>query len=207
MKKSKSSNRWLKEHFSDIYVKKARQDGFRARSVYKLIEIGEQYKIIKFGAVVVDLGAAPGGWSEYVIKLVGEKGRVFALDLLPMAPISGVEFIQGDFTNSEVVEVLKMSLNNAKVDVVLSDMAPNMSGLDIVDQSRSINLVNAALSFAKATLKSGGVFLAKIFQGAEFDVFFKNLSHNFDDVKVIKPEASRSRSREVFLLARNFKLL
>ena len=205
MRKSKSSNRWLKEHFSDVYVKRAKQEGFRARSVYKLIEIQERYKIIKPNMFIVDLGAAPGGWSEYVAQSIGTKGRVFALDILPMHPIMGVEFIQGDFTQDVVVKNLESCLNGAKIDLVLSDMAPNLSGLDVVDQSRSMNLAQRALDFAKTVLKPGGVFLTKVFQGAEFDMFLKSLRHYFGEVKVIKPDASRSRSREVFLLARNFK--
>jgi 23S rRNA (uridine2552-2'-O)-methyltransferase len=203
--KSKSSNRWLKEHFSDIYVRQARQDGFRARSVYKLMEIQERYKIIKPGMNIVDLGAAPGGWSEYAVQLIGNGGKIFALDILPMRAIRGVEFIQGDFTEGFIVEKLKLLLNSVKVDIVLSDMAPNLSGVDVIDQSRSMNLVNIALDFAKVNLKAGGGFLVKIFQGTEFDFFLKRLRNNFNDVKIVKPEASRSRSKEVFLLARDFK--
>ncbi|EKE01397.1 MAG: ribosomal RNA large subunit methyltransferase J [uncultured bacterium] len=204
MKKSKSSNRWLKEHFSDIYVKKAKQEGFRARSVYKLSEIQERYKIIKPNMFVVDLGAAPGGWSEYAVQLVAPKGKIFALDILPMQPIKGVDFIQGDFTQDDVVKDLHARLNGEKIDVVLSDMAPNLSGLSVVDQSRSINLVEIALAFAQKGLKPGGVFLTKIFQGAGFENFVKNLRHSFGEVKVIKPDASRARSKEIFLLARDF---
>lgn len=205
MRKSKSSNRWLKEHFSDIYVKRAKQEGFRARSVYKLMEIQERYRIIKPNMVVVDLGAAPGGWSEYVVQLIGSEGRIVALDILPMQPIKGVEFIQGDFTQDVIVKDLCIRINERKVDAVLSDMAPNLSGLDVVDQARSMNLAQRALAFAQTVLKPGGLFLTKIFQGAEFDAFLKSLRHDFGDVKVIKPEASRSRSKETFLLARNYK--
>lgn len=204
MRKSKSSNRWLKEHFSDIYVKRAKQEGFRARSVYKLIEIQERYKIIKPNMLVVDLGASPGGWSEYVVQLVGLKGGVFALDILPMQPIKGVDFIQGDFTQDDVIKDLCARLNEQKIDAVLSDMAPDLSGLSVVDQARSMCLVERAVVFAQTVLKPGGVFLTKIFQGAGFDAFLQSLRHNFGEVKVIKPEASRSRSSEVFLLARNF---
>jgi 23S rRNA (uridine2552-2'-O)-methyltransferase len=205
MKKSSSSNRWLKEHFSDIYVKRAKQEGFRARSVYKLMEIQERYKIIKPNMLVVDLGASPGGWSEYVVKLVGPSGKVFALDILSMQPIDGVEFIQGDFTQNSVVEDLCVRLNNRKVDAVLSDMAPNLSGLSIVDQVRSMDLSERAFVFAQKVLKPGGLFLTKIFQGAGFNAFLKNLRHNFAQVKVIKPEASRARSSEIFLLANGFR--
>lgn len=205
MKKSKSSNRWLKEHFSDIYVKRAKQEGFRARSVYKLMEIQERYRIIKPNIVVVDLGAAPGGWSEYVAQLIGLEGRIFALDILPMQPIKGVDFIQGDFTQDSIVKDLCIRISDRKVDAVLSDMAPNLSGLDVVDQSRSMDLAQRALAFAQTVLKSGGLFLTKVFQGAEFDAFLKGLRNDFGDVRVIKPEASRARSSEVFLLARNYK--
>lgn len=204
MKKTKSSNRWLSEHFSDIYVKRARREGFRARSVYKLMEIQERYKIVKPGMFVVDLGAAPGGWSEYLIRLVEAKGRVIALDILPMQPIKAVDFIHGDFTKADVVKELSMRLNGTKIAVVLSDMAPNLSGVSIVDQARSMDLANAALDFARTVLKQGGVFLTKIFQGIEFNIFLKKLSCSFGEVKVIKPNASRSRSCEVFLLARDF---
>lgn len=205
MKKRGSSNRWLKEHFSDIYVKRAKQEGFRARSVYKLMEIQERYKIIKPNMVVVDLGASPGGWSEYVVKLVSPGGKVFALDILPMQPINGVEFIQGDFTQNNVVQDLYTRLNDLKVDAVLSDMAPNLSGLSIVDQVRSTDLSERAFVFAKKVLKPDGLFLTKTFQGAGFNTFLKRLRHNFAQVKVIKPEASRSRSSEIFLLANGFR--
>jgi 23S rRNA (uridine2552-2'-O)-methyltransferase len=204
VKKSKSSNRWLKEHFSDIYVKRAKREGFRARSVYKLMEIQERYRIIKPNMVVVDLGAAPGGWSEYVVQLIGREGKIIALDILAMQPIRGVEFIQGDFTQDDVVKDLVLRLSGQKVDAVLSDMAPNLSGLDVVDQARSMNLAERALTFAQTVLKPGGIFLTKTFQGAEFEVFLKNLRQNFGEVKAIKPDASRARSRETFLLARNF---
>jgi 23S rRNA (uridine2552-2'-O)-methyltransferase len=204
VKKSKSSNRWLKEHFSDIYVKRAKQEGFRARSVYKLMEIQERYRIIKPNMIVVDLGAAPGGWSEYVVQLIGSEGKIIALDILAMQPIKGVEFIQGDFTQDDVVKDLALRLRGRKVDAVLSDMAPNLSGLDVVDQARSMNLAERALAFAQTVLKPGGLFLTKIFQGAEFEVFLKNLRHSFGEVKVIKPDASRARSKETFLLARNY---
>lgn len=205
MRKSKSSSRWLKEHFSDIYVKRARSAGLRARSVYKLLEIQERYRIIKSNMVVIDLGASPGGWSEYLIQLVGARGKVFALDLLPMQPVVGVEFVQGDFTQDKVVHNLWVRLNGQKVDAVLSDLSPNFSGLSVVDQSRAMDLVERALVFGQLVLKSGGVFLTKVFQGEGFAAFLKSLRHSFREVKVIKPEASRSRSRETFLLAKDFK--
>jgi 23S rRNA (uridine2552-2'-O)-methyltransferase len=205
VKKSKSSNRWLKEHFSDVYVKRAKQDGYRARSVYKLVETQERYKFIKPNMLIVDLGAVPGGWSEYAVRLVASEGMVFALDILPLQPIKGVDFIQGDFTRDEVVQELYTRLNGKKVDVVMSDMAPNLSGVSTVDQARSVNLATLAAAFAQKVLKPGGVFLTKIFQGEGFETYLKNLRHSYGEVKVIKPDASRSRSREVFLLARGFK--
>ena len=201
MKKS-SSKKWMKEHFSDAYVKRAKQDGFRARSVYKLEEIDRRHKLIKPGMVVVDLGAAPGGWSEYVTRLIGNKGKVFALDILPMRPIRGAEFIQGDFTVDEVIEELHSRLGGQKVDLVLSDMAPNLSGIKDVDQMRSQELAKQAFDFSLKVLKPKGNFLVKLFHGADFDDFLQMLRKNFKDVKIIKPEASRSRSSEVFLLAR-----
>ena len=198
-----SSGRWLKEHFSDIYVKRAKSEGFRARSTYKLLEINERYKIIKSGMVVVDLGAAPGGWSQYVVREVGQKGKVFALDILPMQPITGVEFIQGDFTNDEVVKALYDKLGARKTDLVLSDMAPNLSGVRVVDDMRSMELAEKAFKFAKLVLGPNGVFLTKTFQSGEFKNLLQELRKSFSEVKVIKPEASRARSSEVFLLARN----
>jgi 23S rRNA (uridine2552-2'-O)-methyltransferase len=203
--KKSSSSRWLKEHFSDVYVKRAKQEGFRSRSVYKLMEINQRYKIIKPSMLVVDLGAAPGGWSEYVVQIIGQKGKIFALDILPMRPIRGVEFILGDFTQGEVVASLRNHLGDQKIDVVLSDMAPNMSGVKVADQMRSMDLAEKALNFSLMVLKSGGTFVIKMFHGAGFEDFLKDLGRNFAEVKVVKPEASRTRSSEVFLLARNFK--
>ena len=204
MKKS-SSNRWLKEHFIDVYVKRAKDEGFRARSVYKLKDIDERLKLIKPNYVVVDLGAAPGGWSQYVVSRLALNGRVFALDILPMQPIYKVKFIQGDFTNNDVVQHLINELRGKKVDLVLSDMAPNLSGVKLIDQMRTIELASQALYFAKQVLQSKGTFLLKIFQGGEFSIFLKKLYKIFDEVKVLKPEASRARSSEVFLLSRNIK--
>lgn len=218
MRKS-SSGRWLKEHFSDTYVKKAKSEGFRARSIYKLMEINERYKLIKPGMVVVDLGAAPGGWSQYVAQLIGQAGKVFALDILPMQPIAGVEVIQGDFTDQAVVKNLYDKLgagagptstnidkkankaNKAnKVDLVLSDMAPNLSGIKVVDDMRSIDLAEKAFRFARLVLGPKGSFLVKTFQSGEFKSFLQELRKSFSEVKVIKPEASRARSSEVFIL-------
>ena len=202
--RSKSSRNWLKEHFSDVYVKRAKHAGLRSRSVYKLLEIQERYKIIRPNMLVVDLGAAPGGWSEYVSGLVGNNGKIFAVDLLPMQPIAGVEFVQGDFTQDSVVNSLGARLGR-KVDVVLSDLAPNFSGVDVVDQAQMMHLGEKAMVLVQQVLKVGGVFLLKIFQGEGFEGFLQSLRHSFSKVKVMKPEASRSRSSEVYLLAKNFK--
>jgi 23S rRNA (uridine2552-2'-O)-methyltransferase len=203
-KRSKSSQRWLKEHFSDAYVKRAQKEGVRARSFYKLEEINQRYQIIKQGMIVVDLGAAPGGWSEACVKLVGSKGKVYALDILPINPIPGVDFIQGDFSDNDVVTSLLHSIGEHSVDVVISDMAPNMSGIIDVDIPRSMNLVESAFSFAILALKNKGSFLTKIFQGEGFDSFLKLLRSHFKEVISIKPKASRARSRELYLLARGF---
>lgn len=204
MKKS-NSKVWLKEHFSDAYVKRARSEGFRARSVYKLIEINQRYRIIRPGMVIVDLGAAPGGWSEYASQLIGSKGKVYALDLLLMQPIMGVDFIQGDFTTAEIVERLRERLRESAVDVVLSDMAPNLSGIKIVDQIRAMDLAKRAFEFSRMVLKPGGAFLTKVFQGEEFTGFLQILRRSFSLVKIIKPDASRARSSEVFIVAKNLQ--
>lgn len=204
MARSKSSGRWLKEHFSDVYVKRAQHEGFRARSVYKLIEMQERYKIITPHMTIVDLGAAPGSWSEFVVRMIKPPGRVVALDILSMRSIFGVEFIQGDFTDTKVVTALIQKLGGKSVDVVLSDMAPNLSGISIVDAARAIGLVESALYFAKQVLKINGTFLVKIFQGEGFDGILRELRKNFKSVNVIKPSASRSRSKEVFILARGY---
>ncbi|MCL5260619.1 MAG: RlmE family RNA methyltransferase [Gammaproteobacteria bacterium] len=202
MKKSKSSKHWLEEHFSDVYVKKAQKAGYRARSVYKLLEIQERYKIIKPNMLVVDLGAAPGGWSELLVKLVKPTGKVVAVDILPIKPIAGVEIIQGDFTHEEVTKALLARGLAQNTDAVLSDMAPNMSGVNISDQARSIALVESVALFAMKILKPKGIFLAKLFHGEGFDKVLEMLQKKFKEVKIIKPDASRSRSREVYLLAR-----
>ena len=204
MKKS-SSNKWLKEHFSDIYVKSAQRDGLRARSVYKLMEINQKYHLVKSGMTVVDLGAVPGSWSVYLASVVGAKGKVFALDKLPMAAVNGVEFIQGDFSQDSIVDLLYTRVNSKKVDVVLSDMAPNLSGVKSVDFLRAIELTKQALNFARKVLKPGGDFLIKIFHGDGLEDFHKLVKEHFDVVKMLKPKASRPRSSEVFLMSRGFK--
>ncbi|MDR1057679.1 MAG: 23S rRNA methyltransferase [Coxiellaceae bacterium] len=203
MKKS-NSKRWLKEYFSDIYVKRAKREGLRARSVYKLMEINKRCRIIKPNTVIVDLGASPGGWSKYVAQIVGQNGKVFAVDMLYMHQIKGVEFIRGDFAKSEISQCLYDCLRDQKVDVVLSDMAPNLSGVKVTDQMLAIDLADKALDFSHKVLKKRGTFLIKLFHGMGFKEFLYRLRENFSDVKEIKPGASRSRSSEVFLLARGF---
>jgi 23S rRNA (uridine2552-2'-O)-methyltransferase len=201
MARSKSSQRWLREHFSDPYVKKAQAEGLRSRAAYKLEELIERDKLLKPGMVVVDLGAAPGGWSQLVRRELGDTGRVIALDILEMPPLAGVEFIHGDFREAEPLSHLESVLGGAEVDLVLSDMAPNMSGVDGVDQARSMYLAELARDFADAHLKVGGNFLIKLFQGAEFDDYIRDLRKRYTQVKVRKPDASRSRSNEVYALA------
>lgn len=205
-KKSSSSKQWLKEHFSDSYVKRAQQEGLRARSAYKLQELNEKYKFIKASMKVVDLGAAPGGWSQVAARLVGSKGKVIALDILPMQPLPNVEFIQGDFTSPKVVENLTQLVGKKNIDVIISDMAPNLSGISSTDQARSLELVSLALDFALQTLKPQGTLLLKAFLGAELNEFKNLLRQYFGDVKLVKPKASRSRSEELFLLAQKFEL-
>lgn len=202
--KSKSSRRWLKEHFSDTYVKQAQQAGYRSRAVYKLLELQDRDKLFKPGMTVIDLGAAPGGWAQVLVKLVGAKGRVIALDILPMDPIAGVEFIQGDFQEEAVVAELMQYFTEKKADWVVSDMAPNMSGVDSVDQPRSIALAELALDLALHVLSNNGGFLVKVFQGEGFEAFLAEIKRHFKKVVIRKPKASRDRSREVYVLARNF---
>jgi 23S rRNA (uridine2552-2'-O)-methyltransferase len=204
MPRSKSSHRWLKEHFDDPYVKKAQQEGYRSRAIYKLIEIQEKDRFIKPGMVVVDLGAAPGGWSQYLAKLVAERGRVIALDILPMDPLPGVEFIQGDFMAEETYAALLSALNQSPIDVVTSDISPNLSGMREVDIPRAMYLAELALDFAKQVLRPGGSLLLKVFHGEGFDVLMKTLRSNFKTIKTRKPQASRARSKEVYVLAMGF---
>ena len=200
MAKSKSSNRWLQEHFSDNYVKRAKQDGYRSRAAYKLLEIQKKYRILCNGMTVVDLGAAPGSWSEVVAKIIGTTGKVIASDILPMEPIPNVKFICGDFSSDEITPMLLAHLDGCAVDLVLSDMAPNISGVLCADQYKSIYLAELAFEFVKIVLKKNGAFLIKVFQGEGFDQFKQNLARSFNTVKICKPDASRSRSREVYLL-------
>lgn len=202
MARSKSSNRWLTEHFDDHYVKMAQQKGLRSRSAFKLLELQEKYQLIKPGMIVVDLGAAPGGWCQAVQAVVGDSGKVLALDILEMEPVHGVEFIQGDFTEDEPLQALEALLDEQPVDLVLSDMAPNMSGMSTIDQAKSMYLAELALEFVKAHLKPGGDFVVKLFQGSDFDGYVQEVRSLFNKVQVRKPKASRPRSREVYLLAR-----
>lgn len=205
-KRSKSSRRWLDEHFSDEHVKRAQAEGWRSRAVFKLEEIDQKDRLLKPGMTIVDLGAAPGGWSQYAVRKLGKAGRVVALDILPMDPLEGVDFLQGDFTEAEPFERLLAALGPAKADLVISDMAPNLSGMDAVDQPRAMYLAELALDLAERVLKPGGDFLVKVFQGEGFDEYLKRLRGEFGKVASRKPKASRSRSREVYLLARNYRM-
>ena len=204
MARSKSSNRWLEEHVNDPYVKRAQIDGYRARAAYKLIELNEKDKLIRPGSLVVDLGSAPGSWSQIAGRLVGVKGRVIATDILPMDSVEHVDFIQGDFTDELVFQQILEKLNGAKADTVISDMAPNISGIDSADQAASIYLVELALDMAQQVLKPGGHFVTKVFHGEGYDDYVKSLRAHFEKVVVRKPEASRSRSREVYIVGKNF---
>jgi 23S rRNA (uridine2552-2'-O)-methyltransferase len=207
MARSKSSKRWLKEHFKDEYVRKAQESGYRSRAVFKLLEIQEKDRIIKPNMVVVDLGAAPGGWSEVARQLVGRNGRVIATDILPIDPIDGVEFLQGDFREDEVLQALLALIGEDRADLVLSDMAPNISGVDAVDQPRAMYLVELALDLARQILKPGGDFLVKVFQGEGSEDYIRALRQEFDTVIIRKPKASRPRSREVYILARGLNVV
>lgn len=199
----KSSSRWLKRHFSDPYVRQAQAQGLPSRAVFKLEEIQQRDRLLRTGMTVVDLGAAPGGWSRFAASIVGSKGRLIALDLLPMKGMVGVEFIQGDFRDSAIQERLLTTLGERRVDVVLSDMSPNLSGISSVDQPRTLFLAELADEFAQHVLNQGGSLLVKIFQGEGCDTFIEQLRHHFATVTIRKPPASRVESREVYLLARN----
>jgi len=205
MPRTKSSQRWLARNAKDKYVKRARQEGARSRAIYKLEEIDRRDRLLQPGMTVVDLGAAPGGWSQYVKNRVGDSGRVLALDILPMEPIVGVEFIEGDFTELPVLDLLLQRLQGKPVDLVISDMAPNMSGVASVDQARSMNLAELALEFSDKSLKPGGSLLIKTFQGAGFNEFYAQLRHRFEKLATRKPSASRAESKEIYLLGRGFR--
>ena len=206
-RRSKSSDRWLKEHFADPFVQRAQMEGWRSRAVYKLQEIDRREKLLRPGRVVLDLGAAPGAWSQYARRQVGKKGRVIATDILPMPPLPGVEFVQGDFREEAVFRRLTELVPQRQVDLLLSDMAPNLSGVDVIDQPRASYLGELALAMARDVLKGGGDALIKVFQGAGFEELVRAARGCFGKVKVLKPEASRSRSPEMYLLAMQFRLV
>lgn len=207
MARSKSSHQWLREHFDDVYVRRAQQEGFRSRAVYKLVEINERDRILRPGRTVVDLGAAPGGWSQLAAAEVGESGRVIATDILPMDALAGVEFIQGDFREHAVLETILGRLGERRVDLVMSDMAPNISGMKAVDQPRGMYLCELALELAGRILAPEGDLLMKMFQGEGSDALIRDLRQRFARVLIRKPRASRARSAEVYVLARNHNVV
>ncbi|ULJ70142.1 23S rRNA (uridine(2552)-2'-O)-methyltransferase RlmE [Wielerella bovis] len=203
VQRSKSSPAWMHEHVNDPYVKRAQKDGYRARAAYKLLEINEKDKLIKNGTVLADLGSAPGSWSQIAAKLVGKQGKVFALDILPMDALDGVEFIQGDFREDDVLAKFEELLGNRPLDLVICDMAPNMSGNGTIDQARSFYLCELALDFANNHLKTGGNFLVKVFQGTGYQEYMAAMREVFTSVQTRKPDASRNRSNEIYLLGKN----
>jgi 23S rRNA (uridine2552-2'-O)-methyltransferase len=205
MARSKSSGQWLQEHVNDPYVKQAQRDGYRSRSSYKLIQLHEKDNLIRPGMLIVDLGSAPGGWSQVAGKLSGEKGRVVATDILAMDPLKDVEFIQGDFTDEAVLQQILQALGGHKPDLVICDIAPNISGIDSADQASSMYLVELALDFVRQALKVQGDFVVKVFQGAGSDVYLKDVRSSFGKMFIRKPAASRARSREVYVVAKGFK--
>ncbi len=205
MSRSKSSHNWLKEHHDDAYVLQARRDGYRSRAVYKLIEIQQKDQILKPGQFVLDLGAAPGGWSEYVAQFAGSKGRLIAVDLLPIEAIAGVEFIQGDFTEAKILDQILDLVDKQPLDLVLSDMAPNISGIETVDQPKSIYLAELAFELARDCLNQNGSFVVKLFQGEGFEEITSAFRLTFKSVKFRKPKASRARSREIYAVCRGLK--
>jgi 23S rRNA (uridine2552-2'-O)-methyltransferase len=206
MARSKTSKNWLKEHFDDEYVIRAQQEGYRSRASYKLLEINDKDRLLKPGMVVIDLGAAPGGWTQIVVDKVTDNGKVIAVDILEMDPVPGAEIIIGDFREDAVLQQIMDSLNGAPVDLVLSDMAPNTSGVKTVDQPRMIYLAELTLELARSVLKQNGTMCLKIFQGEGFDTFLKACRQDFKKVISRKPKASRARSREIYLLAQGYKL-
>lgn len=205
MARSKSSARWLKEHVNDPFVKQAQKDGYRSRASYKLKELSDKDKLIKPGMLVIDLGSAPGGWSQVASELVGDHGKLIASDILPMDPLPDVDFIQGDFTEEAVFEQIMATIDGRPVDVVISDMAPNLSGISSADQAASIYLIELALDMANQVLKPKGSFVAKAFQGEGYDAFVAQVREQFDSVVIRKPDSSRARSREVYVVGRGFK--
>lgn len=203
--RSKSSHNWLREHFNDPFVKQAQKDGYRSRASYKLLEIQEKDRLIRPGMSVIDLGAAPGGWSQVTSRLIGGQGRLIASDILEMDSIPDVTFIQGDFTRDDVLASILEAVGNSQVDLVISDMAPNMSGTPAVDMPKAMFLCELALDLASRVLRPGGDFLIKIFQGEGFDTYLKDVRQKFDKVQMRKPSSSRDRSREQYLLARGYR--
>ena len=205
MARSKSSSEWLARHVSDPFVKKAQLEGYRSRSAYKLTELNDKDRLIRPGMRIMDLGSAPGGWSQVAGKLVGAKGRVLATDILPMEPIKNVDFVQGDFTDEKVVAELLEWLGGGKFDLIISDIAPNITGIDSADQASSMNFLELALDTVRHTLKPGATFVAKMFQGSGSDQYVKDLRSSFEKVLIRKPAASRAQSREVYIVAKGFR--
>ncbi|MCE1171841.1 23S rRNA (uridine(2552)-2'-O)-methyltransferase RlmE [Azovibrio restrictus] len=205
MARTRTSKAWMQEHVNDPYVQQAKKEGWRSRAAFKLMEIDDKDKLIHPGDVVVDLGAAPGGWSQVAARRVGDRGRVLALDVLEMQGIGGVDFIQGDFREDEVLQRFEALLGERQPRLVMSDMAPNMSGVSLVDQARGMYLAELALEFAKAHLRPDGAFLVKVFQGTDYDNFVKSMRDSFASVATRKPKASRDRSAELYLLGRNLR--
>lgn len=203
IQRSKSSPTWINEHINDPYVQRAQREGYRARAAYKLIEINNKDKLIKQGTVLADLGSAPGSWSQVAAKIVGESGKVFALDILPMNELAGVDFIQGDFREENVLAEFEKLLANRPLDLVICDMAPNMSGNSVIDQARSFYLCELALDFAQNHLKTDGSFLVKVFQGSGYSEYLTAMRKTFATVQTRKPDASRNRSNEIYLLGKN----
>jgi 23S rRNA (uridine2552-2'-O)-methyltransferase len=205
MARSKSSGNWLQEHVNDPYVKQAQKDGYRSRASYKLIQLNERDRLIRPGMLIVDLGSAPGGWSQVAGHIVGDRGKVVATDILPMDPVKNVDFIQGDFTEEAVLEQILALLEGRKPDLIICDIAPNITGIDVADQASSLYLVELALDLARRTLKLQGDFVTKVFQGAGSETYLKELRTSFEKLMIRKPAASRPRSREVYAVAKGFK--
>ncbi len=205
MKRSKSSKAWLKEHFDDVYVKRAQQEGYRSRAVYKLEELDRRDRLLRPGLRVVDLGAAPGGWSQYAAAHVGRNGRIVASDILPMDPIAGVEFVQGDFTEEAVLQQILAQLGDKGAELVISDMAPNISGIGSSDQARAMYLAELAWDFAQKVLLPGGDLVIKVFQGQGYPELYRALQPRFERLAARKPQASRARSREVYVVGKGFR--
>ena len=205
MGRSKSSHKWLRTHFDDEFVKRAQREGYRSRAVYKLAEIQAKDHILRPGMTIIDLGAAPGGWAQYAAARLKGRGRLIALDILPMRALPGVEFVQGDFREDEVLDSIMEKLGEGRADLVMSDMAPNISGMGAVDQPRSMYLVELAVELADKVLRDGGTLLCKVFQGEGFDELLRELRKKYSKVLIRKPKASRPRSREVYVLARGRK--